>query len=491
MGALPLLVALLAANPGPPTDRAVLYLSADMRGYLAPCGCSENMRGGVARAAHQLAEARRQGPPVLYVDGGNSLFGAPRLTAAQVPQDEARARALAGAMKAMGLVTRATGPLDDARGEAFLRSLGLPNVAFGRGEVLAAGTHRVGVVSARDAAELRAGAAEARRKGAELVLGLLQRTVEDAQALAARTDTGVDLLVATFTASETSGEENRLVRGAVPLVGLQSKGRSLLRVEVAFGEGPGPFQLQRGQADVERELSALDARIALLDREVNHPGLSAELRRLKLGKLEELVRRRLTTGAVPDLQAHTYTLRFVPLEASLPSDPAVAAIVARYDAEVGRLNLAWARVHGKDCPAPAKGQAAFVGNKACRGCHAGAFAVYEASKHAHAWETLVGLGKQHHLQCASCHVTGWEQPGGVCRIDRTARREDVGCESCHGPGSLHARAPAATNIVGRPGAAACTGCHTLENSPHFDFTTYVPRILGPGHGAAAPRVSPP
>jgi hypothetical protein len=491
------------ASPAPPPgapegaaagERAVLFLAADVRGYLAPCGCSENMRGGIARAAHVLAEARGRGGAVLFVDGGNSLFGAPTLAPAQVPQEEARARALAGALRQMGLAARATGPLDAARGEAFLAGLGLPALAPGEGRALDAGAHRVGVAAGRTSAQLAAGAAAARQAGAHFVVGLVPLTLEQAQPLAATREAagGVDLLLASG-GGEPGAEENRLVRGAVPLAAPQSKGRSLLRVDVALGgagarggAAPGPFGLQRGQADLERELEAVDARLALLAREVDQPGVSPALKALKQGKLEELVARRarLASAEVPGLQPGRFTLRFVALEASLPADPAVARQVAAYDAEVGRLNLSWAAAQGEDCPAPERGAAAHVGSAACRSCHPDAFPVWEASKHAHAWETLEAVGKQHHLNCAGCHVTGWAQPGGVCRIDRTAGREDVGCESCHGPGSRHVTAPSAETIVGRPGEQACVGCHNPENSPHFDFATYVPRILGPGHGGA-------
>jgi hypothetical protein len=151
------------------------------------------------------------------------------------------------------------------------------------------------------------------------------------------------------------------------------------------------------------------------------------------------------------------------------------------------MNLEWARTQGQDCPAPAKGQAAFVGSAACADCHADTVPVWEASKHHHAWETLEEQGKQFHLNCTGCHVTGWEQPGGVCRLDKVAGREDVGCESCHGPGSLHVEDPSPETITGKPGEKVCVTCHNPENSPHFDFATYLPKVLGPGHGQPAAR----
>ena len=61
----------------------------------------------------------------------------------------------------------------------------------------------------------------------------------------------------------------------------------------------------------------------------------------------------------------------------------------------------------------------------------------------------------------------------------------MGCESCHGPGSLHVENPSPDTITGKPGEKVCVTCHNPENSPHFDFATYLPRVLGPGHGQPA------
>jgi hypothetical protein len=472
---------------------AILFFSADTRGYLGPCGCSENMRGGIARAALQVKEARKGALPVLYVDGGDSLFGEPKLKPEQVPQEERKARALAEAMKGMGLVVRATGELDDTRGAAFRQGLGLPELEPGGVKVLAAGARKVGVVSASDAAGLKQAGAKARAGGAAFVVGLFHGTVQEAEQAASTPELGVDLVLATHTATEFSGEENKPVRDAsVPVVALQSKGRSLLRVDLAYGAKPGRFTLQKTAEDSEREAASIERRLGLMDKEINLPGITPERKKLLQQKREELVARRQTLLTAPVAAAgegDSFSVRFVPLESNLASDPAAQAVVNAYDADVGKMNLEWAKAHGQDCPAPEKGQAAFVGNKACAECHEDTFPVWESSKHRHAWKTLEDAGKQFHLNCTGCHVTGWEKPGGVCRLDKVAGREDVGCESCHGPGSLHAEEPSADNILARPGQDVCVTCHNPENSPHFDFATYVPKILGPGHGQP-PGVKP-
>lgn len=464
---------------------ALLFFSADTRGYLGPCGCSENMRGGIARAASQVLEARKGALPVLYVDGGDSLFGDARLEPARVPQEERKARALAEAMKRMGLAVRAVGELDEARGADFRRGLGLPELEPGGVKVLPAGARKVGVVSASDVAGLRQASARARAGGAAFVVALFHGTVEQAQQALATPEPGVDLVLATHTASEFDGEENKMVRASVPVVGLQSKGRSLLRVDLAYGSKPGRFTPLKTAEDSEREAASIERRLRLLDKEINLPGLHPERKRLQQQKREELVARRqalLTAPVAAAGDSDTFSLRFVPLESTLPSHPEAQAVVNAYDADVGEMNLEWARAHGQDCPTPEKGQAAFVGSATCAACHPAAVPVWESSKHHEAWETLEKVGKQFHLNCTGCHVTGWEKPGGVCRLDKVAGREDVGCESCHGPGSLHVASPSADTLTAHPGQEVCVTCHNPENSPHFDFTTYLPRVLGPGHG---------
>jgi hypothetical protein len=483
--AVPTPAASAAAPASGDSAGAILLLSADTRGYLGPCGCSENMRGGIDRAAMQVAEARKGSKPVLFIDGGDSLFGDTSLSPAQIPQEERKAQALAEAWKRMGLAVRATGELDDVRGVAFRQGLGLPELPPGGVKLLQAGARQVGVVAAQDPKQLVQASSQARKDGADFVVALFHGTVADAQAAAEQPGLEANLILATHTATEFSGEEHKRVNASVPVVGLQNKGRELLRVDLSYGPQKSPFSLAKSQDEAEREVAALDQRMALLNKEINLPAVDPQLKKLKQGKLEELVARKqklLTEPVEVPTGTNAFSLRFLPLESSLQGEPEVKKVVAAYDADVGKMNLAWAKEHGQDCPAPKKGEAAFVGNASCQECHAEAFPLWEKSKHGHAWATLEEQGKQFHLNCVGCHVTGYEQPGGVCRLDKVAGRENVGCESCHGPGSLHAEDPTPKNIVRSPGRELCITCHNLENSPHFDFATYLPRVLGPGHG---------
>src|SRR5690606_11261380 len=93
-------------------------------------------------------------------------------------------------------------------------------------------------------------------------------------------------------ATEFSGEEHKQVNATVPVVGLQNKGRKLLRVELSYGPQRGPFSLVKSQDEADREVAALDQRMALLNKEINLPGIDPQLHKLKQAKLEELVARK-------------------------------------------------------------------------------------------------------------------------------------------------------------------------------------------------------
>ena len=73
-------------------------------------------------------------------------------------------------------------------------------------------------------------------------------------------------------------------------------------------------------------------------------------------------------------------------------------------------------------------------------CHEEARKVWDKTAHARAYATLSKEFKEYNLDCVSCHVTGYEKPGGsTVTLNDIAR--DVQCEECHGPGQAHAKAP--------------------------------------------------
>ena len=459
-------------------DHVTLVYSADVAGYLEPCGCSQDQRGGLARAAAVLKKIRAEGQPVLFLGGGDLLFeSAP--TAESRVQDRLKARAVAEALRKMGLAATVAGERDLFAGEAFAREAGL---AFAPARFGAVGYGEVGKVPD---APVRVGVLHEGGTRAALL-----RAEESKRA-------GLALLLASHRDDPLADDVNRaLLDAPVPVVQVQGRGQSLARIDLYLrGDRSRRFEIVPGAAERDEEVDLAEERRLeyLRRREAALAAGQGELARAlaaKIGDLEALARE-LRAQPLPEPPADRPSLRvsFIPLVPSLPEDREVRAVVTRYYAEVAERNLALARSQGKPCPAPAAGNASYIGTEdaphgaaqACRSCHPAAFDQWKKTGHAAAFETLSKAGRQFDLDCISCHVTGWREPGGACNLAATRGRRNVQCEGCHGPASLHAVDPPG-HIERAPSEERCRACHTPERSTHFEYTSYLGRVLGPGHG---------
>jgi len=91
--------------------------------------------------------------------------------------------------------------------------------------------------------------------------------------------------------------------------------------------------------------------------------------------------------------------------------------------------------------------------------------------------------KEFNLDCVSCHVTGYEKPGGST-VTVNEKLRSVQCEECHGPGSAHAKSPAVPGLISAsPKLESCvSGCHHPPHVEGFDPQVAKQFIIGPGHG---------
>ena len=145
---------------------------------------------------------------------------------------------------------------------------------------------------------------------------------------------------------------------------------------------------------------------------------------------------------------------------------------------------------------PTQSGAAYVGTATCATCHPTAAAAWGKSAHAHAWATLVkaeqdpkryGWPVTAYPECVSCHVVGYGEQTGFVSAAETPQLADVGCERCHGPGSVHMANPAQNKlglIGGVQGSVLCTQCHDFEQSPNFLYGDKWPLIQ---HGREAKK----
>ncbi|HTR96789.1 MAG TPA: multiheme c-type cytochrome [Candidatus Acidoferrales bacterium] len=116
----------------------------------------------------------------------------------------------------------------------------------------------------------------------------------------------------------------------------------------------------------------------------------------------------------------------------------------------------------------------YLGAEFCARCHQAEYDQWKTTKHSKAWQTLVDVKKDAMAECIQCHVTGYKQPGGFQTADDVARLSNVQCENCHGMGTQHEAYPTTARRIT---AATCEKCHTVSNSPTFNFAIYEPHIL--------------
>jgi hypothetical protein len=265
------------------------------------------------------------------------------------------------------------------------------------------------------------------------------------------------------------------------------RGHGLLVVELTQA-GKGPFVdasawTQRAQDQAaQRQIAELSARIAEWERD---PGVDRGALQAQQARLADLQAAQANAGKHPSANGNTFDARFIELGPDAPSDPEVRAAI---DALNQRVNAHNREALANVLPKPAApGQPSYVGSARCGQCHAPELAWWKGHPHGNAYATLERRNVQFNLSCVGCHVTGYNQPGGST-LAHVEDLTNVGCESCHGPGSLHAAAPnreAAGNVQREVPESVCRRCHNPEHSDLFEYATYRARLIAPGHGRPA------
>ncbi|MDO5579634.1 MAG: multiheme c-type cytochrome [Planctomycetia bacterium] len=134
----------------------------------------------------------------------------------------------------------------------------------------------------------------------------------------------------------------------------------------------------------------------------------------------------------------------------------------------------------------------YVGSAKCESCHEESYRIWRRNKHSTAWNSLVKTAdppRDFDPECISCHVVGWHgtgyfpYAGGFESEKTTPHLENVGCESCHGPGSRHIEAEMGKDEnlqdqirkgmqLGKNAKKVCFSCHDNDNSPEFEYDSY-------------------
>jgi hypothetical protein len=174
------------------------------------------------------------------------------------------------------------------------------------------------------------------------------------------------------------------------------------------------------------------------------------------------------------------------LRDSIPQSADIEALARQYRETVrgAKLSVDTPERLQADMVPGVRAAAVYAGSDSCLECHPAAARLWKKSAHYHAFNTLIAKGAEADPKCVGCHSVGFGSPSGYRREYGRARLVDVGCESCHGPGSLHVReqsGEASVSFKFRPlGAGDCQKCHYGEFSRPFNWDNFWPAVAHGG-----------
>ncbi|HEY2951817.1 MAG TPA: multiheme c-type cytochrome, partial [Verrucomicrobiae bacterium] len=166
----------------------------------------------------------------------------------------------------------------------------------------------------------------------------------------------------------------------------------------------------------------------------------------------------------------------------IPEHPEVLALAEKYRGEVRntRLHIDDLSEKSDNLVPGVKVTTGYAGSESCLGCHPTAATSWEKSGHAEAFDTLMQAKADADPHCIACHTVGFGTATGYRREFAGRKLANVGCESCHGPASLHVKQRKSEEPVTfrlRPlGAGDCKKCHYGEFSRPFDWDKFWPKV---------------
>lgn len=501
-----------------PGRTLTILATGDVGSDTDVCGCKARQMGGIARRARVVKE--RTTGRTIVVDAGDLFFRHWSISPRYEAQARATAEFLADATNLMDVPAVAVGERDLALGVSYLRKLGARaetallsanltftdsgTAAFDAFTLVDRGGLKIGIIGLSppigDKAQahlvyerngltatpvrpaLEKASKAARKAGAEVVVALMHTGQQVAkEALDATPARTVD--VAIVAHDRLSGRLALSHQGRSAWVAAGARGKWLVAVELRVFDGATGVMNAGALEAQKKTIETIDQRIAAYetgDAGAADPAVAEKVaadRKATVGRLKRRRARLVAELAQLDTAGKNLVSgELIPLDVSLPEDP---KMLARYRAYQDRLFEVNSGV-----PPPDRAELRYTGNGGCKGCHAAAMKQWLTTKHAKAWETMVRTRQTGNLDCIPCHVTGFDRRGGPRSLHGLQKFADVGCESCHGPGSAHAKDPKVPMDYGRTvPEKVCAECHRAqEDQKPFNYEKRLPKVLGKGHG---------
>ncbi len=500
---------------------ARLYLVTDLAGALEPCGCVKDQLGGMDHFGALVAAEKDKAKGAGVLAAGPTFFMDMELAADRRTQEVRKAETIGASLATVNLLAFAPGrnewaggvdtlkKLTAASGAALLAAnVEAPDLAPLKWTIKDVGGVRLGIIGvaapdkakvalegvtsspASDAVKLAVGALK--KDGAQAIVVLAAVGRGEAKRIA---DVNPELLAVLVGSTGGGGDANTEAPPAERIgdVLIAETGNHLQTVAVLdlypregaaagglvrFADGTG-IERTRKREELAKRIDELRVRVATWETDKSVDRKDIDARKADITRLEAEQAALDKAPAPASGSYYRYAMREI--RDNLGAEDKVKAQMLAYYKQVNDANkLEFA--DRKPKPAP-KGEAGYVGIDICTTCHEEPRKVWDKTAHAHAYATLSTQFKEFNLDCVSCHVTGYDRPGGST-VTHTEDLQNVQCEVCHGPGALHAAKPKAVKVpVVRPGTDVCLSCHHPPHVHTFDAKARMAEILGPGHGS--------
>lgn len=493
---------------GPPAP--TLFILSGLKGYTEPCGCTlDILLGGIDRISGYVDAHSKLAKGHAVVDAGNTLFDTPQLEAYRVPQEKAKVEVIVQGFSALGVRYTTPGPNDFALGRDYYTDvMGTAGI-----EILASN------LKAKGGDALGPGHATLDLDGTKVgIVGLVQEdlfvgleglevtnVIEAARREVAAVQGGKPAAIVAVVHGDLKTVKNLLRE--VPEIDFAVVGHSPRMTDQvdpvgdgwtleAYDQGryvgalklyPGETRYKNARKVSKADVDRIDRRIEQIEGQIDRvppvkPGeeVPAFIKKLR-GQLEEAraEKERVKNAGLefPPKGTSAFVYRSIAMEPGYPEDGELTRAKEAFNAKLEKLVAA----SPEPIPEVPEGEAGYTGNARCATCHPTQMEFWKTTTHSRAINTLVKRNKSFDNNCVGCHVTGYRKPGGSV-LGNFNGLENVGCEQCHGPGSLHVVAGDKTKIQLKTPEKVCTECHNEEHSPRFNYDVYRKSILGEGHG---------
>lgn len=441
-----------------PKPTVALLISGRQDGYLEPCGCAglDRMKGGLSRRYSLIEDLRqKKGWPLVAVDVGGFIKDYGR-------QAEFKFHTTVEA----------------------LRKMGYQGIAFGRAEWQLPTNELISDVAGVAKEESPFLSANVDFK---LIPGLLNRT----QIVSAGGKRfGLTSVLGRDYQKQINSPDLEITdpQEALTKVLPELKGKADVLVLLAYAGEKESEELARQFP--EFQVVVTSGGPALPPREL----VTVEGTKTLLIKVAEKAMEVVVLGFYDTEPTVRY--QAVPLDSRYANSEEVRLLMGAYQDNLKMIGLEGLGI--RPVPGPQKEtHGDYVGSAKCEACHTESYKVWKKSGHAKAWNTLEKATppRDGDPECIACHVIGWNTErffpyqGGFQSAAKTPHLENVGCESCHGPGSRHVEAEMGGNVelqkqlqktmvVTKEEAEKhlCLSCHDLDNSPDFNFPDYWPQV---------------